>query len=228
MTKTARINDNTYTKIQNNYPRHRTDGLGQTSHGAVSLGKLLSIIWGSVLVIVLIIYILRSQHYPSSVTLLPQIISIPTLILALAYLAKETALFVKNRKDSNDDAAPKQDGNVKYPTNETIDLQDNEGLARSLTSGRSGQLDPKVQGVGLCITIGLAALYIVLLSILGFVLDSIIFVAAVPILLGQPTRKVLVLLVFGSLLVVILSIVVQLSGVIPLPVGIFGARIPSI
>lgn len=231
MTKTSKTREQKFSKRHDNDSLECANGIDQMAQSGTSLGQLLSIIWGSVLVVALTIYVLHTLHYPSDVTLLPKVISVPTLILAVTYLAKETKLFLKKRKEGHDGATPddKSASTLQnLPANEFTDFREDEGFSELLKPAVGQKLHPKVQPVGLCITIVLVTLYIGLLSLLGFVVDSIIFIAVVPILLGQPVRKIALLLFVGSLLVVILGILVQLSGVIPLPVGILGIRIPSI
>ncbi len=185
--------------------------------------RLLSVIFAAVLVVILGLYDSRLSHYPLEVTLFPRIIGLPTLVLAITYLVKE---LLKLAKSTQDVKSPNEYSNAaKVAISQPGSAQSSAKGSVELV-GRTQPMNPPAQvrhtrTVGLGLAVSLAVLYVALLGFLGFLIDSVALVVFGPILFGQSIRTVPVLFVVGTSLAVILSVLVHLSGVIPLSTGIF-------
>ena len=183
--------------------------------------RLLSVIFAAVLVVILGLYDSRISHYPAGVTLFPRVVGLPTLVLAIAYLVKELAKLVKstqNLKSADENSNASQ---VTVPQPSYVQPTAKDPAELRLRSQQPINPPAQTRIVGLGLAVGLAVLYVALLGFLGFLIDSIALVVGGPLLFGQSIRAVPVLLVAGTALAVILSILIHLSGVIPLSTGIF-------
>jgi hypothetical protein len=182
--------------------------------------RLLGVIFAAVLVVILGLYDSRISHYPAGVTLFPRVIGLPTLVLAIAYLVKELVKLAKSTQNLKSTAensnVPKV--TVPLPSHEQPTAKESVEL---LLGSRPINTVAQTRIVGLGLAVGLAVLYVALLGVVGFLIDSIALVVGGPLLFGQPIRAVPVLLVAGTALAVILSVLIHLSGVIPLSTGIF-------
>lgn len=185
--------------------------------------RWLGTFWALVVVVALSFYVLDLGSYPSAVTLFPTIISLPTLGLAVAYLVKELVSLARLRvgasgqirrptRDSNESGIPADSALIPNEMN-----ADSKGM--KILEGES---DPaKVRLTGLGLAVGLTVAYAVLFRVLGFAVDSVALIVVGPLVFGQPLRRAPILILVGVILVIILSILVHLSGVFPLPTGVF-------
>lgn len=193
-------------------------------HRALSVSpRWLSVFWALVLVIALSFYVVDLGSYPSAVTLFPKVISLPTLGLAVAYFVKELVGLMRFRHRVSDlNGSANRSENQSRPLGEGLligneastDLQSQEKL-----EGETGSTRVKLTGLGLAV--GLAVAYAVLFRVLGFALDSMALIVGGPLLIGQPLRRAPIFLAVGMILVIMLSVLVHLSGVFPLPTGAF-------
>ena len=182
--------------------------------------RLLSVIFAAVLVVILSLYDSRISHYPAGVTLFPRVIGLPTLVLAIAYLVKELVKLAKSTQNlkSTDENSNAPKVTVPVPSYEQPTATDSAEIP---LRSRPVNTVTQIRIVGLGVAVGLAVLYVAMLGLLGFLIDSIALVVGGPLVFGQPIRAVPVLLVAGTALAVILSVLIHLSGVIPLSTGIF-------
>lgn len=185
--------------------------------------KWLGVFWALALVAGLSFYVVSLSNYPSDVTLFPRVISLPTLGLAVAYLVKELVNLRRNRRQMD---VPSQKAIRSEITSGSSDGLGPVEIELSIEPSRS---DPSVSDrepaqvrvTGLGLAVGLAVVYVVLLGVLGFAIDSVALIVGGPLLYGQPLRRAPVFLVAGVVFVIILSVLVHLSGVFPLPTGAF-------
>lgn len=210
-------------KLENDKVIFRAESQVSKKPMTVVSEKWLSVIWASIVLVVLSLYVSHIGDYPVGVTLFPRAIGLPTLGLALIYLAREVINLVRSRQVATVDAKNSSQAGIKPSAHDafTSSVTEEPPNASVPLVPPPNTQSVQIRIVGFGIAIGLALLYILLLRWLGFVLDSVVLIVAGPLLFGQPIRRAPILLIVGTVLVIVLSLLVHLSGVFPLPTGIF-------
>lgn len=194
------------------------------NHNALTVSaRWLSVFWALLVVIALGFYVIDLGSYPSAVTLFPKVISFPTLGLAVAYFIKELIALISLRHrestlSGRSISGVNQSGSLGdgllVPDESGVDLRDSKKL-----EGETGSAGVNLTGIG--IAVGIAIAYAILFRVLGFAIDSVALIVGGPLLIGQPLRRAPIFLAVGVILVIMMGVLVHLSGVFPLPTGVF-------
>ncbi len=167
--------------------------------------RLLGVIWAAVLVGIVGVYVSRIPRYPHNNSFVTAI-AYPTLGLTVLYLIMEIVKLRLQRAETERDAVISQ-----YSSN----------IENSSAIFSREEHIKKVNIHGFGMALGVAVVYILLIPVLGFMLDSIILIVTTPILLGERLRRIPVLLLVGFCLVIVLHEIVRVSGIGVLPSRIF-------
>lgn len=185
----------------------------QEAEGSAGAAGWLGLVFALIVVVALSVYLVRAGRYHGSG--FTEVVAWPTLAAALGFLVqqiigvwKRMALLGETRSGGLVGHAPG-------------DHLRGEEASRVVQPSRGG-VQPKGFFVAACLAVG----YVALLTSLGFVIDSLVLVALGPIACGQPLRRMPVVAVVGLVLVGVLAEVVRLSGVVPLPGGMFHIGVP--
>lgn len=166
----------------------------------------LGIALGVMASVAVLAYDFKALHYSANESLFPVAIGIPTLGLAILYVATESARAFRAKHARRDRSlADKDAGEFSEFTERTGEI----GRRRALA-------------IGFAVIAG----YVAFLTTLGFAIDSLLTIVGIPMLLGLPRRNVPYLLLTAVILVGGVEEILRLSGVVALPGGVFGAYLP--
>lgn len=127
--------------------------------------RTLGIAWNVVILLALGVYASQFGHIAATSTLFPRLITVPLAVLTLISLVRELL-----QRPQPAEAAP-------------------QSLTEAAAEGEADGTD-RIDWRALLGAIGLAAVYIALWKLLGFVVDTVIFIAVVPLLYGfGPWRR---------------------------------------
>lgn len=164
----------------------------------------LGIVLGLLCLIAASAYLKKALEYPSTESLFPIVTGIPTLVLSIFYVLKETFNV------------------VAYKGDKARKSQDSHNVQGDSLHGVRSRSTSRTTVIGFAV----ATLYVVMLGILGFVLDSLLAIVLVPLVLGESRRSVPYLLLAAIVLVIGISEILQLSGIQALPGGMIGVHLP--
>lgn len=187
-------------------PAPRAQPADMAGEGSAAAAGWLGVVFGFIVLLVVSAYLVRASRYHGSG--FTEVVAWPTLFAALGFLVQQVVALAKRRpllteRTERSPAGPAPGTDVEEP-----------------------RAPKRLQLRGLLVAACLAVGYVALLTSLGFVIDSVVMITAGPIACGQPLRRLPVLAGAGLALVGILAAVVRLSGVVPLPGGVFHIGVP--
>ena len=135
--------------------------------------RTLGIAWNVVILLALGVYASQFGHIAATSTLFPRLITVPLAVLTLISLVRELL-----QRPQPGEAAP-----------QSLTEAAPQSLTEAAAEGEADGTD-RIDWRALLGAIGLAAVYIALWKLLGFVVDTVIFIAVVPLLYGfGPWRR---------------------------------------